>query len=209
MDWIRNLGVGTKLLLGFSTTMVLMVVIGINGLRSAASINENVEKIFSVNLPSVDALVQIDRDLQQALVAERSMIFANVETDTFKKLVVDYTESLKLAEERWQKYKGLPSASEEKDLMPKFEKARDEWKSISWRVVQGRLSDTKEGRREALDLSLGAAKEKFETMRGHLRGLAEISLRRAGTDRDAAAATYERASFFLPPLASVFLEESS
>ena len=104
MDWIRNLGVGTKLLLGFSTTMVLMVVIGINGLRSAASINENVEKIFSVNLPSVDALVQIDRDLQQALVAERSMIFANVETDTFKKLFADYTGSLKLAEERWQKY---------------------------------------------------------------------------------------------------------
>jgi methyl-accepting chemotaxis protein len=197
MNWIRNLSVGAKLLVGFSTTIVLMVVIGVNGLRSAASINENIEKIFSVNLPSVDGLMQIDRDLQQVLVAERSMIFANAQTDIFKKLVEDYTVTLKLAEERWQKYKGLPSASEEKDLMVKFEKAREDWKSISRKVVEGRLSDTKEGRREALDLSLGVAKERFEEMRGHLKGLAEISLRRAGTDRDAAAATYERTFIIL------------
>jgi methyl-accepting chemotaxis protein len=197
MDWIRNLGVGGKLLLGFSTTLVLMVVIGINGLRSAASINENVVKIFSVNLPSIDGLIQIDRDLQQVLVAERSMIFANAQTDTFKKLVEDYSGTLNLAEERWQKYKGLPSASEEKNLMLKFEKAREEWKSVSRKVVEGRLSDTKEGRREALDLSLGVAKERFEEMRGHLKSLAEISLKRAGTDRDAAAATYERAFMIL------------
>ncbi|MBU0647979.1 arginine--tRNA ligase, partial [Patescibacteria group bacterium] len=53
---------------------------------------------------------------------------------------------------------------EEKALIPKFEKARDEWKVVSRKVVDGRLADTREGRREALDLSLGVAKKKFEDL---------------------------------------------
>ncbi len=155
MNWIKKLSVGAKLTGGFSIMILLMGIIGLSGYLSAGKINQELDEIYQIRLPSLDFLIEADRDLQQLLVAERSMIFANVKSDVFKKLVNDYEENFRQSDERWNKYKALTTTKEEKELLPKYEKAREEWQAVSRRVVDGRLADTCRGRRLAIDLSLG------------------------------------------------------
>ena len=191
MKWFRNLMVGSKLILGFSVMILVAGIIGFTGYVSMTKIDGLLDQIFAVNMPSIDYLLETDRDIQQLLVAERSMIFSNAKSDTFKSLATDYEENLEQAQSLWEKYKALAVTREENAVIPKFEKARKEWKGISRKVVAGRIADTRQGRREALDLTLGLAKEKFEEIRNYLDELIGINLNMAQADREAASRTYK------------------
>ncbi|MFH2066467.1 MAG: bacteriohemerythrin [Pseudomonadota bacterium] len=192
MRWIHNVKVRTKLIIGFLVMIILMGLISLAGFSSIRKIQNELNEIFSVNLPGVNFLIQADRDLQQLLVSERSMLFANAKSDTFQGLVNDYEENLKQSAERWNQYTDLILSVEEKDLIPRYEKIRQEWEKISREIVEGRISDTREGRRKALDLSLGTAKEKFEEMRGYLDQLTEISLKKADTAHQVTESIYRK-----------------
>lgn len=191
MTVFNNMKIRTRLLIGFATMILFMVGIGFCGLYSVNQIEQRLEEIFSKRLPSIDYLLEADRDLQQLLVAERSMIFANSKSDLFKNLVDDYEANLKQATERWEKYKVLADQPEEKALFSSYEKARDAWAEQSRKIVDGRIANTRQGRRVALDLSLGEASEKFEAMRDYLDQLTEINLTQAENERNQAFATYK------------------
>ena len=195
MKLFKNLKIRAKLTLGFSVMILFMVGIGFNGYWSAKKINAIVEDSTQVNMPILDYLLQTDRDLQQLLVAERSMIFANAKSDLFKTLVQEYDENLKQAEERFSKFKALVESEDAKAIIPKFEKAQKEWKEISRRVVDGRVADTREGRREALDLTLTLAKEKFDEMRGYIDQMTEASFANFEKEAEIGAATQKKTVF--------------
>ncbi len=197
MKWFKNLKVGSKLIFGFAVMIFFMAAIGFNGYRSSKNINHNLKEIFAVRLPAIDFLIETDRDLQQLLVAERSMIFANAKSDEFKSLLQDYDENLQQAEQRWEKYKAFAATDEEKAEVSKYEASKEEWKVISRKVVDGRAADTREGRREALDLTLGSAKLKFEEMRDHLDKLTQINLNIAQAADNEASETYRTNSISL------------
>ena len=190
MKWYSNQTIGVKLVLGFTIMIFLMGIIGFAGYRSAAKINQNLKDIFAVRLPSINYLIQADRDLQQLLVAERSMIFSNAKSDQFKQLVKDYEENLAQSQQRWEKYKALPATDEENDIIPRYDQAKEAWIVISRKVVAGRVADTRQGRREALDLTLGIAKQKFEEMRDYLDQLTDINLTIAKQAHAEAEETY-------------------
>jgi len=190
MKWFSKMTIGAKLALGFAIMILLMGVIGFTGYRSTAHINKDLKEIFAVRLPSIDYLIQADRDLQQLLVAERSMIFANAKSDVFKQLVKDYEENLAQSHQRWEKYKALPATEQEEAIMPKYDQAKKDWIVISRKVVDGRVADTRQGRREALDLTLGTAKQKFEEMRDYLDQLTDINLQIAKEAHADAEQTY-------------------
>ncbi len=193
MGRFTNTNVGTKLLFGFSVMILLLIVVGYVGYWSAGQINAQMDRIFGVNLQSTTLLLEADRDLHQLLVAERSMIFANTDSDVFKKLLAEYETNLRQADERWEKFKAIASTAEEKELISQYEKDRASWKSISRRIVDARLADTREGRREALDLSLGNAKQAFEQARVNLDKLTELSLKYAEQAESSADALYRNA----------------
>ena len=197
MKWFNNLKIRIKLIFGFAVMILFMGIIGFTGYRSVKNIWHHLDDIFKVRLPIIDYLIETDRDLQQLLVAERSMIFANVKSDLFVELVKEYENKLKQSDERWGKYKALTATEEEMAIIPIYEKAREEWKKISRRVVDGRSEDTSEGRREALDLTLGIAKAKFEQMRDYLDKLTKINLSIAQETNKAASDTYQRTMIVL------------
>lgn len=194
MNRFKHIKIKTKLVLSFSIMIFLIILVGLNGFIDVKRIQRNLDNIFAIRLPSIDYLTQIDRDLQQLLVAERSMIFSDVSSDIFKELVNEYETNMEQSKERWEKYKVLATTSQEKELITKYEKARDEWVSISEKIVEGRKSDTKEGRNLALDLSLGLGKKKLEEMREYLDRLTEINLQLA---RKNASSTYRSTNIAL------------
>ena len=191
MDFFRRLKINTKLYFGFFMMMGFMILIGIFGYRGIDQIGTSLEDIFAVRLPAVVNLLEADRDLQQLLVAERSMIFANAKSEVFKEMVNAYEANLKQSADRWEKYKALAETEKEKALIQNYDAARVKWQAVSRKVVDGRLEDTRAGRRLALDLTLSDANEKFEHMRDFLDQLTGINLEIAGKGKETAAYSHQ------------------
>lgn len=120
-------------------------------------------------------------------------------------MLKDYTENLEQYEGRWKKYKVFPHTPAEMKLIPEFEAAANEWRDISERVVDGRKADTRAGRREAIDLTTGFAKSKFEQMRGILDRLTEINLELSGEARRNASMVYRRSLLITAGIAGLGL----
>jgi methyl-accepting chemotaxis protein len=194
MDWFRNLKIRNKILFGFVAVLALMVIVGLAGYFSTSKIYSILQEMNAVNLPQVDLLTQTDRDLQQLLVAERSMIFSNAESNAFAGLVKDYEENFRQSNERWEKFKALDLSADKRALIPEYDGARREWESVSKQIVEGRKADTMEGRRLAIDLSLGEGKQKFEKMRDYLDKLQEMALLESEADVKGAGNVYGTAA---------------
>jgi len=175
MNWIKKMKVGTQLVVGFSVMILFTAAVGLSGYMGVNTVRRMLDEISQVSLPRQGYLLEADRDFQQLLVAERSMIFANVKSEEFETLVKDYEENLKQSEERMKKFKSLTVDPEEKALIAEYEKAWEEWRTLSRSVVEGRQADTRDGRRLALDLTLGNALRKFESMRDKIDKLTGLN----------------------------------
>lgn len=197
MEWFRNLKIRTKLILGFSLIIFFMALIGLAGYMGVKRIDRELEIMFSMRLPALDALIEADRDLQQLMVAERSLIFSKTGSDGFNGFIDEYEGNLIQSQERMEKYAQFALTPEELAAIEHYKAARKEWAAVSRQVVQGRQADTSEGRRLALDLSLGEGKTKFERMRDILDQLTEINLKHAEADRKAARETYRQIVSFV------------
>jgi methyl-accepting chemotaxis protein len=169
---MKQKSIGAKLFLVVAIPLVFMVLIGLTGYRSANTIYQS----FSGQAASIDNLVETDRDLQQLLVSERSMILTDVQSKLFNELVEDYQENLAQAGRRFEKFKATATTAEQRKEIYEYEKARDVWLPLSLKALEGRKADTREGRRLAIDLSMGQAKVQFEKMRQHLDALTQLSL---------------------------------
>jgi len=205
MALFRNMNTGVRLILGFMIVVLMMIVIGGTGFLSTRNIQSSLDEMFSLRIPSMDYLIEADRDFQQLLVAERSMIYTNAQSDEFQMLVDDYEENLQQANERWSKFKALITTPEEQALIPGFENARDEWQMVSRQIVDGRSADTREGRRLALDLVMGEAKTKFEAMRDFLDQLQNLNLNMAADAHAESEETYRRTLIILFSIAGAGL----
>ena len=133
------------------------------------------------NLPARGLfLVEADRDMQQALVAERSLMFLRQASDEAVAMRKDHAENLQQAMDRWGKYKAIPAGDGEKKLWGEFETAFAEWEKLT----QG--SDRASGprihadaRKDAIDISLSEGTAKFEKARGVLNKLTDLRLKGA------------------------------
>lgn len=175
----QSLTIKRRLISAFAILIAVMMLIGGVAIYYLISINNSLQSIFTQNIPSLDYIIEADRDMQQLLVAERSMIFENAKSESFKGFVKEYEENLEQTTKRVNKYRELATSAEEKALLKEYDKAYEEWKVLSRQVVDGRIADTRNGRRLALDLTLGKAKEKFETMRDYLDKLTGLVLENA------------------------------
>jgi methyl-accepting chemotaxis protein len=188
---VNNVKISTKLLTSFFIILMIVVMVGAAGFFSTGKINKNLIAISTGDLPSVNYLLQADRDLYQLLTAERSMIFSNVKTELFERLLAEYEENLLQSRERFEKFKSLADDNAA-DLIEKYETSRDQWEKLSRQVVEGRAKDTREGRRLAIDLTLAGAKIKFEEMRGYLDQLTDLTMQRVDNSRVGSQLTFRR-----------------
>ncbi len=193
LSFLRDLKIRTKLMATFTLILFFVGSVGWVAYHGMTLIEHNLNGLFSVSLPSIDLLIEADRDLQQLLVAERSMISADPQSKIFTSLQKDYDKNLKQVSERFGKFQQLVNSPEEKALIASFERDRSAWEPISRQVVEKTTSGNTEARKAAMDLSLGKASELFETARGNLDKLTEISLQNAEKAQQEAEAVYRRA----------------
>ena len=171
MDFLRNLKIRTKLIYGFSLMIFLLLVTGFAGYSSSTFLFGNMKLFYSVELPSMDNLIEADRDLQQLLVSERTMIFAGQQDkEMLRTLQDDYEVNLKQVKERMEHFAKLSTNSKAHELYRQFLAALKEWEPVSRQVVK-EIADQPEA---AIALSLGDAQEKFEKMRDFIDQSTEV-----------------------------------
>jgi len=187
--------VSRQIIFGFSALVGLCAITGYIGERASTKISAHLETAVDVLLPSIDLLIQVDRDLQQALVAERSLIFAAPGSKQFEAFVKEHAENISQVEERWAKFRVAvaPVSNDRVEaLAHTFEAGLAEWKPVSQQAVDGRIANTPEGRRLAIDLTLAKGAESFEKTRGVINQLTEL-LESVAHERTAAANQTETA----------------
>lgn len=182
MNLFRQLSIRSRIAAGFTVVLIFTLVVAFVGYHVAHSIMRDFERVSTVNLPSVDYVMQIDRDLQQLLVAERSMLFTEPGSERFKGFLKDYEDNYGQTETRWKKYLALPKTDKELIEIERYEAAREAWKSVSREVIEACQSGTEAGAARALELTLGLAAERFEGMRDYLDAIEEIILNHAKED---------------------------
>lgn len=193
----KDLKIGSKLFMGFFTMLALILVVGITGYIAMKNIQAELENVVNVDLPSVDYLIQADRDLYQLLTAERSMIFSNVNSDVFHQFIADWEENLQQSGERFDKFANLYDQEAAAPIIAKYKDARKDWEDITRQIVEGRAADTRSGRRLAIDLTLGEGKVKFDEMRTYIDELTGLVLERVGEKKLYAQAAFKQATYTL------------
>ena len=187
--------VSRQIIIGFSMLVGLCAITGIIGERASHRIAAHTNTAVEVLLPATDLLLQVDRDLQQALVAERSLIFATPGSPQFQRLIQEHGENIEQVDGRWGKFRAAvaPVANARvEELSRTFETGLARWKPVTRRSVEARIADTAEGQRLAIDLTLAAGAETFEGTRGVINELTEI-LEQIAHDNALAAKRTERA----------------
>ena len=193
----KDLKIRNKLIATFTLILLFMATIGWVAYRGMNLIDKNLNVLFSVSLPSIDLLIEADRDLQQLLVAERSMISADTQTSVFSTLQKDYEKNLQQVYDRFGKFQQLVNSKEERTLIQSFEQDRSTWEPVSRQVVEFARSGSTEMRQKAMALSLGKASDLFEAARGNLDKLTEITLENAEKEQQKAKAVYKKAVYTL------------
>jgi methyl-accepting chemotaxis protein len=200
---IKDLKIRNKLFAAFSLIISLMILIGYLSYQGLDSIKTTLNTIFSVNMPSLDYLIEADRDLQQLLVAERSMISMESNSQGYSSQEEDYNKNLKQMYERFGKFKALINYPEATALIEKFEQDRSTWEPISHEVVEKSRSTDPAVKKAALELSLHKSAEAFETMRDSIDKLTEIVLNHATTDHQNSDSTFKQALTMLLTIIAV------
>ena len=167
MNWFKDLKIGTKLLISNLLLGVLIVAMAAFAMQRLSIIGNNVSTVNNV-LKAIDNLLQADRDIYQAIVAERSMIFMKPGSEEFQQLVKDHKENIQQAAERAETFYQLMDDPTFDKPYTTYQEYREKWEAITNQIRNEREADTRAGRRTAMDLSFGSGQVAFEEMRGKI-----------------------------------------
>ena len=173
MKKIYDLSFRWKLTFPIIAIAVVILVIAIIGMSSVNQLSSNLNQITTQHLPGIDLLLQADRDLYQAQVAERSFIFVDATSDNFKNLINQHNENIAQAKDRVVKFGELPHDKEINAEVTRFLELYGDWEKLTLEVQSQRSANTRAGRSTAIEISFGPAAKAFKDIRGIINNLTE------------------------------------
>jgi len=170
---------------------------GAAGELAIQKLNVQVDTAFSYFVPSTDFLIQADRDLQQLLVAERTLLSSGLSEDVTNKQWDEIKANKKQFETRVSKYEALATSDREKEVMKLFWADHKKWEIQLEETKQLLEQGTAESRARARVLSLGSGAELFEMMRERLNVLQDYLGEQAAIETENSARIYKQSTMTL------------
>ncbi|MFA7554648.1 MAG: methyl-accepting chemotaxis protein [Spongiibacteraceae bacterium] len=174
MNWFYNLTFQTKQVLVVSLQTLLFGVVIVTALSSLSDLRLSTDELTHKAIKSIGFLLQADRDLYQALVAERSMLSVAPQSREFSALAESHKENIMQAQQRVNKFIALHYLDGAESYIDRYEAARQKWLSLSRAIVADAAGDDS-ARRRAIALSYGDGLLAFETMRVEIDKLTELT----------------------------------
>ena len=153
--------------------IILIVVAGV-GVLSSIQVQRSVADIHQKYLPGINNLLQADRDLYQALSAERSFIFLRVDSEEYKQQLSQHDENIKQARDRVEKFAALIATPQIDAKLAEFRTLFDEWEQVTRNIQEQRTNGGRVGRSTAIELTFGEGAKRFDAMRDTIDQLTEI-----------------------------------
>ena len=185
-----DLGFRWKIALPILLLAGLLVLIGSLGVQGIGQVADSSTRLTNRYLPAISLLLNADRDLYQAFVAERSLL-DEAAGEFAQSLRDSHAENLQQAYERVHKYADMQPGAEAKALVAKFDAGFAQWKSTSGKVLALTESDPA----AASALSYGDSEAQFEAMRDAIDKLGELEDNEANAEGKAAMALGEERSW--------------
>jgi len=153
---LSKVKLGPKLIGGFVIVAIITVVVGMIGLV-------NLRKIGNDNLPSIDALGNINAAMSDIQGAERTLLIPGLAQEKRQeqaKIIEDRWNSL---EDGWKVYESLSQSKKDAAIWKQFTTAFDYWKKSHEQVLAFANSDKLN---EAYALSLGESDKNYDKAMG-------------------------------------------
>ena len=149
------------------------------GIWAFSRVNAAFQVVATQSLPAVNHILQADREMQQAMVAERSLMFMSMTTPEAKEQTKVHAVQLTQVLERWREYSAIPASEAEQKLWPALGEAVRDWVQVSRDTVRILSEETPSSRRDAIDLSMSQGAVKFENARKILSELTAMRIEQA------------------------------
>ncbi|MCM8750682.1 MCP four helix bundle domain-containing protein, partial [Thermomicrobiaceae bacterium CFH 74404] len=184
-----NLTVGRKFQSVVLAVLVLSIVVMAIGYLGLQSVSRQVEEMTAHEVPTIQLLLNIDRDAYQAQYALEASLLADNAEEREAQLEA-YRENAAQTGERWQQYRSIAvNDPAEAVHWQTFERERADWLSVADQIATLSSEGTDRARAEALAL-LPQARAHFEPMREALNQLQDtIYAPRIAAHSDAVLAT--------------------
>lgn len=177
MNTFKHLSFKLKLILPISLIAVLFLVSSLMGYIVSQNLARDARTLTENYLPEINYLLQSDRDLYQAQIAERSVLFlpdGNAQIRTYK---AQYEENIAQAKDRFENFLKSTNSDEWKQADQDFHTHYDNWVSLTQRYVNAKANG------QALDQSLSdiisQSEQLFQSMRTVLDQAGERRLNQA------------------------------
>lgn len=181
--FFTDLGFRWKITLPIGALALLLVLMGTAGMRGIDRVAESGNQLATHHLPAISLLLNADRDLYQAFVAERSLLDSDA-GDHVQALRDSHAENLKQAYDRVQKYAAMQPGAEALALVGQFNQGFQQWTEVSQRVIE-QIDLDPQG---ASTLSFGDSEARFDAMRNAIDKLGELQDQAANAEGAAAIA---------------------
>jgi methyl-accepting chemotaxis protein len=131
MNFIRKLGLKTKIVLPFALTALAIIVLGIINLLTTQGLVDATQRVALSYVPSVSAALNADRDLYQAYTAQQNLIFAAQTGKDTSGFLDAYKENAGQALERMETARELLQADGIEAKLDGFGTAYNRWKTAA------------------------------------------------------------------------------
>lgn len=135
MNVLNNLGLRTKIALPFFITALALVVAGGFGMLTAKNLVESTEDIAVTFLPSVAEILNGDRDLYQALVAQMMVVDQTLNGENTTDAVADFEENVEQARRRFTDSVARLRGTGISSVTGGFDQAFDQWERSARQVL--------------------------------------------------------------------------
>src|SRR5690606_37394580 len=128
MSFWANLGFRWKLSIPVLVIAAVVALAAGANYRLMGEIGTHADRIISEHMPTVEAMLEADRDLHQALVAERSLIFLGPENPRYQAMQQEHRENIEQVAERLSQAFALLQGEAVKAKAKAFQPLFEQWK---------------------------------------------------------------------------------
>ncbi len=155
----------------FLATVVLYM--GLYSINTAKTLGHDTNQIAKVNLPEIQLLIQADRDLYQALTAERALIDADA--SQMPALLKEFAENAAQAHDRTLKSMDTSNTATNAERTEFLDRYND-WKSHADSVISAVKAHDEASLKKAKQLTYGETYQSFLHLRSYLDELEDKRL---------------------------------
>ncbi|PCD00214.1 methyl-accepting chemotaxis protein [Halopseudomonas pelagia] len=162
--FFRNMSFRWKLTLPLGILVGLFFALGMVSYIAVTDLTGRLSRFSDELLPQSTTLLQADRDLYQALLAERALV-SGLDPDQFAEMTAEHSENMQQAIDRVSAFASNTRSSEGKAMAQRFNDAFAEWKRSTDEVVSLAQSDYDADMIRAETLSFGRSAQLFSNAR--------------------------------------------